>query len=30
VLGEPPESPLWRRLAEAGIRLFGPLGDEGH
>jgi TetR/AcrR family transcriptional repressor of mexJK operon len=29
VLGEPPESPLWRRLAEAGIRLFGPLGDEG-
>jgi AcrR family transcriptional regulator len=29
VLGEPPESPLWRRLAEAGVRLFGPLGDEG-
>ena len=29
VLGEPPESPLWRRLAEVGIRLFGPLGDEG-
>jgi AcrR family transcriptional regulator len=29
VLGEPPESPLWRRLAEAGIRLFGPLGDAG-
>jgi TetR/AcrR family transcriptional repressor of mexJK operon len=29
VLGEPPESPLWRRLAEAGIRLFGPLGAEG-
>jgi AcrR family transcriptional regulator len=29
VLGEPPESPRWRRLAEAGIRLFGPLGDEG-
>jgi AcrR family transcriptional regulator len=29
VLGEPPESPLWRRLAETGIRLFGPLGAEG-
>jgi AcrR family transcriptional regulator len=29
VLGEPPESPLWRRLAEAGVRLFGPLGNEG-
>jgi TetR/AcrR family transcriptional regulator, mexJK operon transcriptional repressor len=29
VLGESPESPLWRRLAEAGIRLFGPLGAEG-
>jgi len=29
VLGEPSESPLWRRLAEAGIRLFGPLGAEG-
>jgi len=28
VLGEPSESPLWRRLAEAGIRLFGPLDDE--
>jgi AcrR family transcriptional regulator len=28
VLGEPPESPLWRRLAEAGIRIFGPLGGE--
>jgi hypothetical protein len=25
VLGEPSESPLWRRLAEVGIRLFGPL-----
>jgi hypothetical protein len=29
VLGEPPESALWRRLAEAGVRLFGLLGDEG-
>jgi AcrR family transcriptional regulator len=29
VLGEPSESPLWRRLAATGIRLFGPLGDEG-
>jgi AcrR family transcriptional regulator len=29
VLGEPPDSPLWRRLAEAGTRLFGPLGNEG-
>jgi AcrR family transcriptional regulator len=29
VLGEPSESPLWRRLAQAGIRLFGPLADEG-
>jgi AcrR family transcriptional regulator len=28
VLGEPAESPLWRRLAETGIRLFGPLVDE--
>jgi AcrR family transcriptional regulator len=28
VLGEPSASPLWRRLAETGMRLFGPLGDE--
>jgi TetR/AcrR family transcriptional regulator, mexJK operon transcriptional repressor len=25
VLGEPADSPLWRRLASMGIRLFGPL-----
>jgi AcrR family transcriptional regulator len=25
VLGEPSESPLWRRLAETGVRLFGPI-----
>jgi len=29
VLGEPPESPLWRRLTEVGIRLFGTLDDKG-
>lgn len=28
VLGEPAESPLWRRLAAMGIRLFGPLVAE--
>jgi AcrR family transcriptional regulator len=28
VLGEPHESPLWRRLAEEVIRLFGPLIGE--
>ena len=27
VLGEPSESPLWRRLAETGLRLFGPIID---
>jgi hypothetical protein len=27
VLGEPSESPLWRRLAETGFRLFGPIND---
>jgi len=28
MLGEPAESPLWRRLAATGIRLFGPLVDK--
>jgi AcrR family transcriptional regulator len=28
VLGEPSEMPLWRRLAETGFRLFGPLVDK--
>jgi AcrR family transcriptional regulator len=28
VLGEPPQSVLWRRLAEIGVRLFGPIEDE--
>lgn len=27
ILGEPPGSPLWRHLAEAGVRLFGPLEE---
>jgi AcrR family transcriptional regulator len=28
VLGEPPQSVLWRRLADMGVRFFGPIADE--